>query len=160
MSEESEILRSYAGHFAYTEGWQWTRTTDIRHIRYQGDWSGYDNPLRRIPRALSLAFRKPKWMRDPHWSPSSWLWGVWAGLVVGLRTEKHLPDGWIKQAGIICMWEEDGEYLQQVQPSIGLLLADFLDSDPEHPSAKAISAELARINADYNQRAEANGGWA
>lgn len=167
MSKETsysavDYLRDLAGHFV-REDWQWTRRTDIRHIRYRGDWSGHSHPLRRIPRALRAAFGlQPKWMRDvlPIRNPIDWLLNAWAGLRVNLRTESHRPDGILAKGAIICFWEEDGEYLQMVQPSVGLLLADFLAADPEHPSAKAISAELERISSDYQRRVDENGGWA
>lgn len=153
MSSAAEYLHSLANHFA-RDDWQWTRETEIRHIRYRGDYSGYNHPLRRIPRALSLAFHMPKWERDiaGRRSLKRWLYHVWAGLVVGLRTDSNLPDGQLKNAGVIAFWEEDGEYLQMVQPSVGSLLADFLIAEPEHPHAQLISAELERLMADYDRR--------
>lgn len=43
-------------------------------------------------------------------------------------------------------WEETGEYLQYVQPSVGALLADLMDAHPNLPEVQAIAAEMKRIN--------------
>ena len=177
MSEETEkaayLLDVIGGHFARAD-WQWTRKDDIVHIRYKGDWSGYDAPWRRGIRAFRQAFgRRPSWERQltsaNYWADGKrwqvpfrivqgWVLHVWATFVVQIRTEQHLPDGHIPQAAIICFWEEDGEYLMLVQPSVGLLVADFMKQDPDNPHAVAIAAEINKQWAEYIRRAEENGG--
>lgn len=177
MSEETEkaaaLLEATGGHFA-RDDWQWTRKDSIRHIRYKGDWSGYNAPWRRVLRAFQLSFgRRRSWERQlrsaAYWSEGrgwqipfrviqGWVLHVWATFVVQVRTEQNLPDGRIPQAAIICFWEEDGEYLMCVQPSVGLLVADFLKQDSENPHAVAIAAEINKQWAEYLRRAEENGG--
>ena len=176
MSKETEeaahLLEATGGHFA-RDDWQWTRKNEIRHIRYVGDWTKYNAPWRRLVRSFTLSFgRLPAWERSltsaRHWSKhhwelpfrvvQGWFLRVWATFVVQMRTEKNLPDGHIPQAAIICFWEEDGEYLMLVQPSVGLLVADFLKQDSENPHAVAIAAEINKQWAEYLRRAEENGG--
>ncbi len=152
----AEYLHSLANHFARGD-WQWTRKTGIKHIRYVGAYSDYNTPHRRLARAFRSAFRVDQWERQiiKRRSPWRWLLSVWAAFVVNLRTDNNLPDGKLNNASILCYWEEDGEYLQMVQPSVGSLLADFLMSEPEHPHAKLIADELDRISADYDRRIRA-----
>jgi len=171
MTDESvaKYLHSLATHFDRKD-WEWTRKHDIKHIRREGDYSGYDHPVRRVQRLIKRHLPGNAWRRDRGiWGmlsgteekTSFWkkiqlkVWGLKAEVYVTLRTDKHLPDGVLENAAIIAYWEEDGEYLQMVQPSVGELLANFLLEDPEHPHAQKILAELTRLSERYSARIKA-----
>ena len=159
MSDSPRYLKSLASHFVLRD-WQYTRLHTIKHIRYEDDYKGRNAPWRRVAPAFKAAwesltatglfgeFIQGRSMRRR-------LLGAYYALKVGMATESHNPDGVLLNAGIITQWEEDGEYLQMVQPSVGRLLADFLIDRPEHPHAVLITAELDRIRADYTARIKA-----
>lgn len=135
--------------------WAWTRQTEIVHIRYKGDHTGFNAPWRRVARAFMHAFGpRPAWEKEifPRQSWKDWLWGVYGSFVTNIPPERHLPDGDLNEGKIICHWEEDGEYLQMVQPSVGALLAEFLLAEPDNEHARKILAEMQRIEDDYSQR--------
>lgn len=165
MSDDvAQDLKAYANHFARRD-WEYSRDHDIKHIRYAGDYKGYDSwgkrirrtflpsqSSRRLSRSLNKMFgdlREP-WWRHPNKAVITAWWKIYAHFRVGLRTQTHTPDGTIN--GIITHWEEDGEYIQMVQPSVGDLLADFLLDEPNHPHAVLIRAELQRIRDNYAAR--------
>lgn len=153
----ADQLRQYATHFAPRD-WCYTRASDIRHIRLRGDWSGYDHPLRRVRRWLAPYFR----LRTSSWVESAGRRLAWRHPLIHaravLRTEPHLPDGVLDGGAVITHWEETGEYLQYVQPSVGALLADLMDAHPDLPEVEAIAVEMKRINDDYGARIAA-AGW-
>jgi hypothetical protein len=146
--EFAEQLREYATHFAPSD-WDYTRDTSaIKHIRYADDYSGYNHPLRRFVRSVRHFM---PWRDRDIFSPK----GIKARLIyfkVGMRTEKHMPDGVLDGGCIVTHWEETGEYLQYVQPSVGAMLADWMDAEPSSPHALKIAGEMRRINARYGQR--------
>lgn len=148
----ADQLRQYATHFAMRD-WDYTRETQIRHIRYRGDWTGYDHPRRRVARLLGRFVKRDRLDKDLFGMrvPFGWRHPLIAARVA-LRTERHQPDGVLDEGAIITHWEETGEYLQYVQPSVGALLADWLDADPESDHAQAIAAEMKRINDRYGER--------
>lgn len=163
-SDVARDLKDYANHFARRD-WEYSRDHDIVHIRYAGDYKGYHSiwkrvrrtflpsqSSRRLHRSLNKMFgrRNGPWWKHPNRTVIRAWWTIVAHFRVGLRTEKNLPDGTIN--GIITHWEEDGEYIQMVQPSVGDLLADFLIAEPEHPHAVLIRAELERIRDSYHAR--------
>jgi hypothetical protein len=55
-------------------------------------------------------------------------------------------------------WEETGEYIQMVQPSVGSKIADLLEDRPDDDHSKAIAGEMKRILDRYSARIEASGG--
>lgn len=69
-----------------------------------------------------------------------------------LQLEDHLPDGTLDEGTIITIWEEAGEYIQLVQPSVGDLLAALLRAHPTLPEVRAIVEEIHRIQNDYVER--------
>ncbi len=139
----SKQLREYAEHFEQAD-WCYTRNiAPLSAIRY--DLA--DDKLRgRIRRSFGWLFgRRGDWMKG--WGPHR------VGMALhGLRRDRNLPDGVLDNGNIITHWEETGEYLQYVQPSVGSLLADFMDEEPDHPHALRIAAEMKRINDDYGAR--------
>jgi hypothetical protein len=153
--EVGAILRSLATHHDHGAGWVYTRDTgDLEHIRYRHDYTGYHTFRRRLKRALNLKmlFGSDSISRALGfgWTPSRAL--TW--IQVSLRKEKNLPDGIIKGGSVITFWEEDGEYIETVGPTIGEKVADFLEQDPENPHAQSIAAEIRRVWALSTEKEE------
>lgn len=161
----AHYLRSLATHFVH-QPWDYTRVEQVQNpiqrIRYADDWSGYHRIDRRIRRALGGLF-KPTHAFWGHFNDDKpWYHRLYLSLLsrvvmawVYLKTDRHLPDGVLDGGGVLTYWEETGEYLQMVQPSVGELLADFLIAEPDHPHAKKILAELGAISERYTARARA-----
>lgn len=146
----ADQLRQYATHFEMRD-WCYTRdTSHIKHLRYADDYSGYNHPLRRLGRTLRQ-FVPPRDSLSKMLGLNAWRNPI-ITLSVGLRTDSHMPDGVLDGGGILTHWEETGEYLQYVQPSVGALLADLMDAHPELAEVQAVAAEMKRINDDYGTR--------
>jgi hypothetical protein len=155
-AETVQTLRDYATHFAPRD-WNYTRQVRIKHIRYEGDWTGDAHPLRRLHRTLSRFVRiddLERMLMDSKRVPWAWKHPL-ITLKTGLRTERHLPDGQLDNGGVLTYWEETGEYLQMVQPSVGALIADLLDAHPDLPEVQAVVAEIQRILDGYAERVKA-----
>lgn len=139
----ADQLRQYATHFAPRD-WDYTRDLgDLKSIRYSGRNSALRVRLRMAFRALVK--RRADWERMIKVSR-------WRMVRAHLRRDNHLPDGVLDGGSIITHWEETGEYLQYVQPSVGELLADLMDAHPDLPEVVAIAAEMKRINDRYAER--------
>lgn len=148
----ADELRQYATHFEMRD-WRYTRHTRIRHIRLVDDWSGYDHPVRRLGRFVKRFTGRDQVERDVFGArfPMAWKHPLVAARTT-LWPSPNLPDGALDGGGIITHWEETGEYLQYVQPSVGALLADLMDAHPDLPEVRAIANEMRRINDDYADR--------
>lgn len=153
VEKQSRLLRSYAEHFAERD-WVFTTQDKIKRIRYEGEFSGYGHPWKRLRRAFSAAFSKRnhifRWdLGEEHKRglrrARAFYYHVVASFRVNLRTDRHLPDGTVN--GIITHWMEDGIFLQLSQPSVMSRVCDFLDAEPGHPHALAIAAEVERVAA-------------
>ena len=140
-------LRDYATHFSERD-WCYTRDLgDLAAIRYASD---FDRARSRFRRAVGYllrgcgggGLRVPRWAMIRH---------------TCLRRDRHLPDGVLNGGNIITHWEEDGEYLQYVQPTVGALIAEWLDDQPDNPHAVRVAAEMRRIQDDYAARLAAVG---
>lgn len=151
VHEFASQLRQYATHFEKRD-WNYTRKTNIKHIRRVGDWSGYDHPVRRLVRVVKGFGPRREWEKQIGWN--AWRHPL-VHIRVGMATESHSPDGVLDGGCIITSWEETGEYLQYVQPSVGALLADLMDAHPELPEVQAIADEMKRINDRYGERIDA-----
>lgn len=142
----ADQLREYANHFV-TRDWNYTR--DTRHIREIRLNDPYEALHRRVWRAVrSVIFRDSltKTLESPRF-----------GMVTHyLKRDKNLPDGVLDSGNIITFWEETGEYLQYVQPSVGSLFAEWMLAEPENPHAQKIAAEMKRINDSYAERLRNN----
>ena len=150
-----EFLKLHSDHFMHYD-WNYTRKHNIDKLYYSYELSrGYDKPINRFKRALKWLFGPtPEFVkyldRDLSWfSKISNRWGMFTYV---LKRDNALPDGSLADGKIIVHWEEDGEYLQLVQPSVGSLLADFLTEEPEHPHAQKIIKEIERIRKAYTKR--------
>lgn len=145
----ADQLRQHATHFVQSD-WQYTRDlgglTSLRYDRHEDTVRGR---LRSAARWLTRrrqpwesAFEVTRFQMARH----------------ALRRDRHLPDGVLDNGGVIVIWEETGEYLQYVQPSVGAILADWMDADPDSPHAQRIAAEMKRINDRYGERIAAESG--
>jgi hypothetical protein len=160
-----ETLRAYAGHFSPCD-WNWSRQHQIKRITYR--------PRRRGAQTRGGRHRwfDPSELPARLWSAGHYLFGSRIRSIfpdepsmrpsrlrmarAALRAQ-NLPDGHLEEGGVVAYWEETGEYLQMVQPSVGLLVADFLEQEPEHPHARAIAAEIRRHQDRYRQRIAESG---
>lgn len=142
----ADQLRQYATHFTPRD-WCYTRDVgDLREIRYDGKTDALAFRARMAMRALVK--RRQDWEKAVGVSR-------WRMCVTHLRRDRHLPDGVLNGGSVIAYWEETGEYLQYVQPSVGALLADLMDAHPDLPEVQAIADEMKRINDDYGARISA-----
>lgn len=139
-------FRDYAEHFVQRD-WAYTRDLGPLHsIRY-----AEDTPWERVKDAFGwLLSRKNHGIYQITGGDNlrNRLTMFW----YSLKPEDNLPDGVLDGGGIITFWEETGEYIQYVQPSVGSLIADFLAEDSSNPFAQRIAAEMKRIQIDYALR--------
>ena len=161
MSEEEytvvDSLRFLATKYVQRD-WEYTRITDIQHIRYKSDLVGRNRLRVRIKSAVTDLFETKKKKHSlfgnlmAESSVREKILYRFYGFKFRLRLEDHKPDGVLNGGDVITYWEESGEYIQMVQPSVGEMLADFLDGDPSNPHAIKIRAELERISDGYSRR--------
>ena len=139
----AQHLRSLAEHFEQHD-WNYTRDKGALHsIRF--DYPE-DRPLGRLRRAFGWLL-KPQPVFAKGWAPNRF-----AMFAYCLRRDRHLPDGQLDGGSILTFWEETGEYLQMVQPSVGSLIADWLEAEPDNPHAQRVAAEMRRIADAYSER--------
>lgn len=146
----ADQLRQYATHFAPRD-WCYTRDHgDLSAIRYARP----EETLRgRVKASVYWLFRRTrKWECDLGVDGLAWRFRM---ALHALRRDRHLPDGVLDNGAVITVWEETGEYLQYVQPSVGALLADLMDAHPDLPEVQSVAAEMKRINDDYGVRLSA-----
>lgn len=152
-----QYLHALATHFSERD-WDYTRLHDIKRIRYADDFQGYHTLRKRWGRAFRSLFARSHDTLFGRIMGDSWLRGISYKLTyfkIQVQTDRHLPDGVLNRGSVITHWEEDGEYIQMVQPSVGALLAEFLIDQPDNPWAVKITAELDRLAERYNMRAAA-----
>lgn len=138
----ADQLRQYATHFAPRD-WNYTRDLgDLRPIHYGRRWPSIKSALRYLFRGCAEIFPEEPSMRPSRWAMAR----------AALRSYDSEPDGVLDGGSIITHWEETGEYLQYVQPSVGALLADLMDAHPDLPEVRAIADEMKRINDNYGRR--------
>lgn len=148
-SEAVEAFEFWANHFAFRD-WDYTRKTNIKDIYYTKD-SGWETHNK-------LSYRLKR----------SWEWLTWSkkhGIFFGgsiksrvsmayysMKRDRHQPDGVLDGGNVIVFWEETGDYLRYIQPTVGALLATFLKEEPNHPHAQRIIAEMERLHLRYQER--------
>lgn len=158
MEKIVQHFDALANHFEHYD-WEYTRKDGIEHIRYTDEHNPYDKLSNRIKRAFGWGFgNTPSWLYVFEEKKSLWrrLRNRWSMFKYSLRRDSNTPDGVLAGGKIIVFWEEDGEYLQFVQPSVGALLSTFLQEDPENPHAIAIVKEMKRIQRAYDKRIKNN----
>lgn len=159
------ILNSRATHHGHGNGWTWTRNTgELEHIRFTSDHTGYNHWTQRLRRALNWkhltgrdeitkSFRS-KSAEKERYQENKAKYGFWkanflrlypaiAWFKVSMFKDTNRPDGTIN--GNLIFWEEDGEYIEMVGPTVGEKIAEFLIAEPSNPHAVAISNEIQRI---------------
>jgi hypothetical protein len=137
----ADQLRQYATHFEMRD-WCYTRDLgDLRPIRHGSSLPHLKRAIGYLVRGTSNIFPEES-MRPSRWAMAKAAW----------RARGNAPDGILDGGSIITFWEETGEYLQYVQPSVGALLADLMDAHPDLPEVVAIASEMKRINDDYGRR--------
>ena len=154
MSKSAKHLKFLADHFEYRD-WNYTRHDHIESIRYDPEHDPHNKISSRIKQAVSWLFSPtPQWMKE--------LDGRGQTLGQRLRMVQHFlkrdsnrPDGVLDGGNIITFWEETGEYLNLMQPTVGTLVADFLIEDPTNPHAIKINKELTRLLKNYDKRIKA-----
>lgn len=161
--EVAKALRAYAGHFSPRD-WDWTRKHSIHRILYRnrrhqtrsGKTQRFD-PSRmpyRVQSAVEGLLRdgRRRVTRNPSELDAMFgKVGLWRMFRTRL-TDNNRPDGHLDGGNVIVYWEETGEYLQFVQPTVGLLIADFLEDRPGDAHAQAIAGEMRRIMDRYHER--------
>lgn len=151
-----EYLHTLANHFAERD-WEYTRKHGIKDIIYKEDKPnelGY-----RISKAFMWLFNPPEFMKMLH--PKFWdrFYQRFNMFFHALKREPNVPDGVLDSGKTIVYWEEDGEYLNLMQPTVGSLVAEFLMAEPDHPHAKIIIAELERLNNKFDERIKNGDVW-
>lgn len=138
------LLRDYIGQ---SSGGDWDYTRNVGSLRRLV----YDDPTQRVTTRLRSAARTLTGRFDDFGLGVS----RWALARVQLRRPTSLPDGTVGAGRILVLWEEDGEYVQLMQPTVGTLIADWLDDQPDNPHAVRVAQELQAIADRYTTRATA-----
>lgn len=154
MSKSAKYLKELADHFEYRD-WNYTRQTHIKSIRYESKYDFPNTLSYRIKSTFRWAFFPPKFVRilEPTWKDR--LRSRFTMPVHAIRRDPNLPDGVLDGGNIITFWEETGEYLNLMQPTVGTLIADFILEDPTNPHAIKINKELTRLHKNYKKRIKA-----
>lgn len=141
------LLLSRATQHNHGDGWVYTSDVgDLEYIRYRHDHTGRNSLLRRIRHAFNWkVLTGADSLFDRQRTPRLQLLHIWSWIIISIRKERNLPDGTV--GPVIAFWEEDGEYIEMVGPTIGERIAAFLISEPTNPHAVAIAAEIRRVAA-------------
>lgn len=137
------------------EGWTYSRDKgDLEHIRYKSDHTGYNAPLKRFADGLKFGFENAFYARKGSLAArlgSDEDRSVWQRILTffiyfytRFRKDDNLPDGLVN-GSIITHWEEDGEYIVMMGPTVGVKVLDFLEAEPDNVYAQAILAEMRRV---------------
>lgn len=138
----------------FASEWDYTRNHHLKSIRYEDDYNKFDKFSSRMKHALECLYRRDGIFATEMFSP--WTLKDRVSLALHfIKRDPNLPDGSLAGGKIITYWEEDGEYLQLVQPTVGSLLADFLEQEPDNPHAVLIVKEMERIHRNYAKRLKA-----
>ena len=138
------------------DGWKYTRNREnFEYARFKTDYTGYNVWYKRFVRGLTFA-----WSHNVHARKGSLayqlggvdhkatIWrrvrGIWIYFWIQMRKDRHVPDGFV--GGNPTWWEEDGEYIAMMGPTVGVKVLDFLEAEPDHPHAKEILAEMHRMH--------------
>ena len=150
ISPSVEYLHFLSNHFEFRD-WDYTRNSHISEIRYKGEHDEYNKLSHRLKQAVYWMFGKtPEWyasLEEKNSVSKRLRMAQYA-----LRRDPNLPDGVLDSGNIITFWEETGEYLNLMQPTVGSLLVTFLKEEPENPHAKMITQELERLHKRYKKR--------
>lgn len=137
------------------EGWTYSRDKgDLEHVRYRSDHAGHNALRNRLPDAFRFGFEhafyapKNSIARQLGGKGRRSLWQRFQTFYIyfntRLRKDDNLPDGLVN-GSIITHWEEDGEYIVMMGPTVGVKVLDFLEAEPDNVHAQAILAEMRRV---------------
>jgi hypothetical protein len=139
----ADDLRSYAEHFEFRD-WNYTRDLGkLESIRYSYP---EQKLLGRVKKSLYWLFH-----RAQSWEKQLKVRRV-SMAFYALHRDTNLPDGVLDGGSVITFWEETGEYLQMVQPTVGSLIGKWLQAEPESEHARLVAAEMKRIQDGYTDR--------
>ena len=154
MTKKSKALDNLewlANHFEFRD-WDYTRKHNLKEIRYENEYDKYNTLWHRIGRSIFWMFgRTPDFVKQlegrGHTISERIRMAEYA-----LKRDPNLPDGVLDGGSVITFWEETGEYLNLMQPTVGALLVTFLKEDPENPHAIKITKEIERLHRRYTKR--------
>ena len=153
MSKSAKHLKDLADHFEYRD-WNYTRQDHIKSIRYTPEHDPHNKLSYRIKQAAWWMFGKtPQWYEVLGEKDN--LFKRFGMARYALKRDPNTPDGVLDGGSIITFWEETGEYLNLMQPTVGTLVADFIIEDPTNPHAIKINKELTRLLKNYDKRIKA-----
>jgi hypothetical protein len=139
LTQAADALRRAVPLINYAPRVEGTR--DIKHIRYAGDWSGYNcvaSRLKRVPRELFTlkSWRRSYWRELWPQEKFAWYRRLLGNVImrvalcrVYLRTPRHLPDSVIDEGNVIVHWSECTPFIQLWTPEVARHLADWLDDE-------------------------------
>lgn len=149
-SKALDALDELANHFEPRD-WDYTRNTHIEEIRYKPEHDEYNTLSFRLKHAAYWMFGKtPEWYAALGEKNS--LGRRLRMATYSLKRDPNIPDGSLDSGNVITFWEETGEYLNLMQPTVGALLVTFLKEEPEHPHAIKITKEIERLHRRYVKR--------
>jgi hypothetical protein len=156
MTDSVKFMRSQAEYFDRSDRWLFTgHTPELYRVVHERDRLTWKNLRGRVKEAFEWLFQYPDFAKaiDTYLDgPLPW----WRKLGKRLHmfwftlshVERNLPDG--KVGSIYTYWMEDGRYIMMMQPSVGSLLADFLEQEPDNPHAQKIREEMDKILEDWH----------
>lgn len=150
----SQTVKYFKNVYPFAERqWRYTRNLgNLKRIVYDEEWERLPN---RIRHTFKMFASDPKWLKEINRDGGikSRISHKYYILVVGLRRNKHLPDGIMENASVLTHWEEEGEYIQLVSPAVGDILVEWLENDSENPYAQRVVEKMKEILDDYFERA-------
>jgi hypothetical protein len=160
MNESDKVMLEWVRFVATkfqrnVEGWTYSRDKgDLEHIRYKSDHTGYNALRKRIPDAFRFGFEnafyapKNSLARQLGVEKGRTIWEriqtFYAYFRIRSRKDDNLPDGLVN-GSIVTHWEEDGEYIVMMGPTVGVKVLDFLEAEPDNVHAQAILTEMRRV---------------
>ena len=149
-SKGVKALDNLSNHFAPRD-WDYTRKSNLKEIRYKSEHDEYNKLSHRLKQATYWMFgRTPEWYASLGEKNS--IAKRFRMASYSLNRDPNLPDGVLDGGNVITFWEETGQYLSLMQPTVGALLANFLKEEPKNPHAKLITAEINRLHKRLNER--------
>lgn len=120
-------------------------------------WKDEKNTLiARVRMTLKMLFSKRDNLDDIFFKDFSFLKLMWhriSSIPIYLFDHKDVPDAIIRNS-ILCTWGEDADYLNLVNPNVGLLLASVLESSTDESLLPLAQEIIKAYNANEHSWAE------
>lgn len=156
-SDKKQVLEFFefvADKFADNHGEGWSLSggnENFKHIRYKSDQEGYESFWNRVKRAVRFYFKATPFLGE---EPSyTWLMHpigrAKIAYKVHIKPDSHTPDVFINGGSILAHWAEDGEYIMLMSPTVGRIVLEMLQNEPNSEYSERILEEMTRI---YNER--------